>query len=120
MSIYDEIGGADAVRAAVDQFYERVLPDPVLAPYFEGIEMNRLKDHLRMFIAAAIGGPERYEGRSMQAAHAGLDITTEAFTHVVDHLVATLTALGVPDDTIAAIGAKLAPLSRQIVSSRVA
>jgi hemoglobin len=120
MSIYDEIGGPEAVHAAVDQFYERVLADPLLAPYFEGIEMKRLKGHQRAFIAAAIGGPDRYVGRSMGAAHAGLDITPEAFAHVVDHLVETLTSLGVPDSTIAAIGSKLAPLEAQVVTSRVA
>jgi hemoglobin len=114
MSIYDEIGGADAVAAAVEQFYERVLGDPALAPYFADTDMRRLKAHQRMFIAVAVGGPEAYTGRSMGAAHAALNVQPEHFDLVVGHLVATLTDLGVPAETIGAIGGKLAPLKAEI------
>lgn len=114
MSIYDEIGGAEAVTAAVDGFYERVLADPELAPYFEGIEMGRLKGHQRMFIAVAIGGPEEYVGRSMGEAHARLGIAPAHFDLVVGHLVDTLASLGVPDETIGRIGGALAPLKAEI------
>ena len=114
MSIYDEIGGSEAVTAAVEQFYERVTADPELAPYFEGTDMARLKGHQRMFIAVAIGGPEKYVGRSMGEAHARLNIVPAHFDLVVGHLVATLTALGVPAETIGTIGGALAPLKAEI------
>lgn len=42
-SYYDQIGGAPAVREAVERFYARVTTDPELAPYFSGIDMSRLK-----------------------------------------------------------------------------
>ncbi|HEX7658681.1 MAG TPA: group 1 truncated hemoglobin [Pseudonocardiaceae bacterium] len=117
MSIYDSIGGAPAVAAAVDEFYTRVLGDPKLSPYFTGVDMGRLKAHQRSFIAAAIGGPEIYAGRDMAAAHAGFDITDAAFDAVVGHLVDTLTGLGVPSDTVEQIGGVLAPLRTQIVTA---
>jgi hemoglobin len=117
MSIYEKIGGAPSVAAAVDDFYRRVLGDQSLSPYFEGVDLERLKAHQRAFVAAAIGGPDPYTGRDMAEAHAGLGITPEAFGSVVGHLVATLTALGVDQDMIGAIGAKLAPLEEQIVTS---
>jgi hemoglobin len=117
VSIYDRIGGASAVSLAVDDFYERVMGDPSLVSYFDGVDMARLKGHQRAFIAAAIGGPEVYTGQSMDEAHAGLDITAEAFGRVVDHLVATLTSLGVDNETIGSIGAALAPLQDQIVTA---
>ena len=34
MSLYQAIGGADAIDAAVDRFYDKVLADPLLAPMF--------------------------------------------------------------------------------------
>jgi hemoglobin len=116
MSIYDTIGGAPAVRAAVDEFYARVLADPTLAPYFSSVDLSRLKAHQRSFIAAAIGGSEIYAGRDMAAAHAGLDISDAEFDAVVGHLVDTLTELQVPVDTINQIGAALAPLRADIVT----
>jgi hemoglobin len=118
LSIYDSIGGASAVRAAVDGFYARVLADPQLAPFFTGTDLNRLKAHQRAFIAAAIGGPEIFEGRDMAPAHAGLGISGADFDAVVGHLVDTLTGLGVPAETIGHIGGALAPLRSDIVTAR--
>ena len=118
MSIYDNIGGAAAVRAAVDDFYARVLADRRLAPFFARTDLERLKAHQRAFIAAAIGGPEVYAGRDMAAAHAGLGIGDADFDAVVTHLAGTLTALGVPEDTIGQVGGALAPLRGDIVTTR--
>jgi hemoglobin len=118
MSIYDSIGGAPAVHAAVDDFYARVLADPKLAPFFTGTDMNRLKAHQRAFIAAAIGGPEIFSGRDMAAAHSGLGIADADFDAVVRHLVGTLAGLGVPEETIGQIGSTLAPLRADIVAAR--
>jgi hemoglobin len=119
-SIYDEIGGKEAVAAAVDVFYGHVLGDPVLAPWFRTADMRRQKAHMRAFMAAALGGPDIYAGRDMGAAHAGLGITHEAFDRVVAHLAETLTELGVAPATVAAIGDALAPLRAQVVELRAA
>ena len=116
MSIYDSIGGEPAVRAAVDDFYARVLADRQLAAFFTGTDLQRLKAHQRAFIAAAIGGPDIFAGRNMASAHAGLGIGDGDLDAVVAHLVGTLTALGVPEDTIGQIGQALAPLRGAIVT----
>ncbi|HVX46900.1 MAG TPA: group 1 truncated hemoglobin [Mycobacteriales bacterium] len=116
MSIYESIGGAPAVQAAVEEFYTRLLNDPETAPFFSDTDMRRLKSHQRSFIAAAVGGPEIYSGRDLGSAHAGLDITDADFDRVVAHLAGTLADLGVPAATIERIGAALAPLRSQIVA----
>jgi hemoglobin len=115
MSIYDEIGGREGVVVAVDTFYDHVMADDVLASYFAATDMTRQKRHLRTFLAAAVGSPERYEGRDMAGAHAGLAITGDAFGRVVGHLVTTLDGLGVAPSTIAAVGDTLTPLRARIV-----
>jgi hemoglobin len=116
LSIYEAIGGSTAVPAVVDDFYDRVLGDPRLAPYFAGTEVQRIKTHQRAFIAAAIGGPDAYRGRTIAAAHSGLGISDADFDLVVSHLVATLQSLGVAAETISAIGALLSPLRSDIVT----
>jgi hemoglobin len=116
-TIYDAIGGAPAVAAAVDDFYVRVLGDPQLAPFFTDVDLTQLKAHQRSFIAAAVGGSELYAGRNMAVAHAGLDISDDEFDAVVGHLVDTLAGLGVPEATIDQIGAALAPLRTEIVTA---
>lgn len=115
MTIFDSIGGAPSVNAAVDELYLRVLDDRRLEPYFAGVDMAKLKSHQRAFIAAALGGPEIYSGRDMASAHEGLGITNRDFDAVVSHLVATLNELGVPAEIIADIGGALGPLRSEIV-----
>ncbi len=85
-------------------------------PYFEGTDAAHLKAHQRAFMAAAFGGPEVYNGKSMAAAHAGLEITKMAFGLVVGHLVATLKELNVSNEVIMQIAAELGPLEPDIVS----
>jgi len=116
MSIYTEIGGKEAVEAAVEDFYRRVLDDPSLSGFFTEFDMDRLKWHQKMFIMMALGGPPAYTGRTMAAAHAGLGITSADFDSVVTHLAETLTGLGVPAETIGTIAGALLPLKADIVS----
>lgn len=117
-TIYEEIGGAPAVTAVVDAFYERLVADPSLAPYFAGIEMRRLKAHQRALVTVALGGTaETYAGRMMGPAHAGLRITDAAFDAVLDHLDVVLAEAGVRTVTAAKIMAILRPLRRDVVQA---
>jgi hemoglobin len=115
-TVYDALGGQDAIAAAVDALYERLLADPVTAPYFDGIDMRRLAGHLRIFLVAALGGPAVYQGRDLGSAHASLGITGEAWDHTVGHLVDALASLNVSAPLMDDVVAHLAPLQPMIVT----
>ena len=117
MTIYDTIGGGAAVGAVVDELYRRALGDPHLKGYFDGINMDRLNRHQRAFIAAALQGPDGYQGRAMAEAHAGLRITGAAFDRVATHLVTILRENGVDEETVGHIADSLGPLRSQIVTA---
>jgi hemoglobin len=119
MSVFEQLGQERGIRAAVDDFYERVLADPDLAPYFEGVDMPRLRAHQAQLLVQVSGGPAAYSGRDLGAAHAGLGITEEAFDRVVGHLVGTLSAAGVPEQTISEVGGALAQHRQAIVTAPV-
>src|SRR5262245_4412299 len=70
MALYDDIGGAPALRAARNAFYARVLADATLSPFFLGVDIERLKQAQEGFFAASMGGPSAYSGRSLLDAHA--------------------------------------------------
>ena len=70
MALYDDIGGARTVRAALDAFYARVLADATLCPFFLGVDIERLKNAQAAFFAKALGGPGVHTGRSLHEAHA--------------------------------------------------
>ncbi|KAL4442051.1 hypothetical protein ABPG77_011312 [Micractinium sp. CCAP 211/92] len=99
--IFSALGGAAAVEAAVDRFYERVLADPEVSHYFEGVDMKKQKAKQMAFMALAFGGPDSYRGRDMRTAHQGLPgLATRHFDAILGHFVGTLEELGVQQDVI--------------------
>jgi hemoglobin len=116
-SAYDSLGAETGLRSAVDKLYDRIHADPLLAPYFAGVDMPTLRRHQVDMLSAATGGPQKYSGRDMAKAHAGLDITDEAFDRVVGHLNATLVETGADDGAIRAVLGALVPLRPSIVTA---
>ncbi|MCU1619136.1 MAG: hemin receptor [Modestobacter sp.] len=117
MSLYERLGREVGIRSAVDDFYVRVVSDPELAPYFEGIDLPRLRRHQTALLVQVTGGPVEYSGRTLAEGHAGLGITPGAFDRVVGHLVATLTDLGVSAEDIAEVGGALTAHRDDIVTA---
>jgi hemoglobin len=113
-SIYDRIGGHQALEVVVEDFYCRVIDDDQLSGFFAGSNMKRLKGKQVEFLATALGGPQAYAGPSMKQAHQGRGITMHHFNLVAGHLEESLCAAGVPPATIAEILGVVAPLASDI------
>ena len=114
-ALYESLGGDAGMRAAVDVFYARVTGDETLAPFFVGIDLDRLRAHQRSFLSAALGGPELFTGRPLEHAHAGLGITEDHFDRLVDHLASTLGDLGVAPAAVAEVRERLDLLRSRVV-----
>jgi hemoglobin len=102
-SLYDKMGGEGAVEAAVDIFYSKVISDPALAPFFDGMNLDRQKGMQRSFLTVAFGGPNKYSGRGMRAAHSrpvADGLKESHFNKVAAHLQQTLTELKVPHNLV--------------------
>lgn len=116
-TIFDRIGGRDAVEAVVSDFYDRVLDDPLLEPYFADTDTEQLHSHQVQFISAVTGGPVEYSGDDMEGAHAGMGITEAAFDAVAAHLEAALRANDVRDADVEAILDDVAAMEDDIVAA---
>ena len=114
-SLYVRLGRSDGIGAVVDGFYERVLADESLAPFFVRTTMSDQRRHLTAFVAAATGGPA-YRGRSLRDSHKRLGIEQRHFDAVAGHLVAELHANGVDGDLIDEVVAAIAPLADEVVT----
>lgn len=90
MTLYERIGGEAGIQRLMDSFYARVLADDLLRPFFEGVEMEKLRRMQREFFAAALDGPIVYSGRSIAEVHAGLGIELRHLRRFLDHLLETL------------------------------
>ena len=105
-SLYERLGGSAAIDAATELFYRKVLADPLLAAYFDDVDMDRQIAKQAAFLTMALGGPNAYTGRDLRAAHAALEgIRDEHVDRVLEHLAQSLRELGVSEADIAAAGA---------------
>jgi hemoglobin len=85
-SLYDRLGGKDAITAVVGQFLTNVLADDVINARFKNADAAGLKTKLIDQICQASGGPCTYTGKSMADAHAGMQIKDAEFTALVGDL----------------------------------
>ena len=97
-SLYHRLGGYDALAVAVDDLLPRLQGDPQLGVYWKGQNMHtkqRGRQLLLDFLVQALGGPAKYQGLDMKAAHDGLNITESDWAVMERHAVAVLDNFGI-------------------------
>lgn len=99
-TLFARLGGMDAVNAAVDIFYKKVLADDRISEFFEHTEMASQAKKQKAFLAFAFGAPTNYTGKSMREAHAHMALTEVHFNAVMEHLGDTLKELNVDPELI--------------------
>lgn len=98
-TLYQRLGGYDAISAVVNEFANRLFADKKLAPFFGSLSTDsqvKFKQFNTTLVCAATGGPCTYLGRSMTTAHQGMGVTKADFDIVAGHLAATLDKFKVP------------------------
>ena len=98
-SLYDRLGGYDAIAAVVDDFITRLATDQRFQRFFTGFSNDskkRLRQHILDQFCAAAGGPCVYMGRDMKTTHTGLGITEDDWNAAAKHLVEALDKYRVP------------------------
>jgi hemoglobin len=118
-TIYEQLGGAPAIQAAVEDFYRRVLSDSELAPFFEDVDMDKQMAKQGAFLTMVTGGPNNYTGRDMRAAHAHLVARGIGDRHVdlvIKHLGDTLASLGVASELIQQVAAVAESVRNEVLS----
>lgn len=98
-SLYQRLGGYDAIAAVTDDFIGRLATDKVLSRFFVGHSedsLKRIRQHVVDQLCAATGGPCIYTGRDMKTSHKGMGISEAEWNIAAGHLVATLDKFKVP------------------------
>ncbi len=109
-SLYERLGGYNAIAAVVDDFMGRMVADKQLGRFFIGHSTDSKKKTRQLIvdmICEATGGPCIYTGRDMKTVHTGLNITESDWQDSVKLLTATLDKFKVPqkekDDVFGAV-----------------
>ncbi len=114
-SLYERLGGINAITAVVENFRDRVAGDTRINQKFAQTDLGRLRKMLIDQVCEAAGGPCRYTGRNMKDAHAGMKVTSGEFDALVQDLVATLNEFKVGKKEQDEVLGVLGPLKTDIV-----
>lgn len=99
-TLFERVGGEQAVAKLIQQFYDRVVADPELKPFFKDASMDKIRRMQREFFSAAMDGPITYTGRPLSYVHHGRGITRHHFALYVGHLVHTLQRLEINEQDV--------------------
>lgn len=105
-TLYERLGGVNAISAVVDQFIANVAANPKMVRTFKPLldevaagkttRVTALRNNLIDQIGQASGGPQVYKGKDMVTAHKGMKITDDEFNSLVNDLVMALDKFKVP------------------------
>ena len=101
-SLYERLGGAEAMTAAAQTLYKNVMVDDRINRFFQNIDLDHQTRKMAEFMTFAFGGAPQWSGRTLRDAHARLvkeeGLNDTHFDAVVDCVKKTLSDLGVPGD----------------------
>jgi len=117
-SLYERLGGYDAISAVANDLVGRLQADPQLGRFWahrgeDGIK--REKQLLVDFLCANAGGPMYYTGRDMVLTHRGMRISESDWNVFLGHAGATLQKFDVPQAEQQDVVAFVLSLKNQIV-----
>ena len=98
-SLYERLGGYDAIAAVSNDLVDRLQKDPQLGRFWQHRGEDGLKRERQLlvdFLCAATGGPMYYTGRDMKLTHIGMRISESDWNIFLKHAAATLDAFKVP------------------------
>ena len=99
-SLYERLGGYDAISAVVDDFAPKLFVDPVVGKRFFGMSDDSrqgFRQKNKNLVCKVTGGPCKVISRSAAVTHGGLGIKGSEFDIVFNHLVDTLKKFNVPE-----------------------
>jgi hemoglobin len=117
-SLYERVGGYDALAAVVDDFIGRLATDKRFERFFTGFSTDskkKLRQHILDQFCVATGGPCVYMGRDMKTTHAGLAITEADWDAAAKHLVGSIDKFKVPEKEKGELLAFVTSLKKDIV-----
>lgn len=98
-SLYERLGGYNAIVAVVDDLVARLAKDKQLGRFWEHRGEDGIKREKQLvvdFIANQAGGNLYYRGRDMKISHKGMRISKDDWKIMMKHLNATLDKFALP------------------------
>ena len=117
-TLYQRLGGRDAIKGVVDDFVANMVADPRVNDRFKGMQpaaVSKLQTNLADQICDATGGPCAYLGKDMKTTHTGMKITEAEWNAAVEDLVKSLNKFKVGQKEQQELLAALGGMKKDIV-----
>jgi hemoglobin len=119
-TLYERLGGYDAITAVANDLLPRLRADPQLGRFWahrgeDGVK--REKQLLIDFLCSSAGGPTYYRGRDMVLTHQGMRISESDWNVFLGHAAATLAKFHVPEAEQQEVVAFVQSLKKEIVEA---
>jgi hemoglobin len=119
-TLYERLGGYDAITAVANDLLPRLQADPQLGRFWahrgeDGVK--REKQLLIDFLCASTGGPMYYRGRDMVLTHRGMRISESDWNAFLGYAGATLAKFEVPEAEQREVVAFVQSLKKEIVEA---
>ena len=117
-TLYQRLGGYDAIAETVDDVLARMSEEESLRRFFEGAsdaDLRRIRQNTVDFFCEKTGGPCFYTGRDVAEAHEGAGITAADWERASELMAASLDARGVQGELRDELGGFIAGLRDEIV-----
>ncbi len=117
-TLYERLGGYDAISSIIDGFLVKMWADPQVGRYFVGMGTDtreQLRQKNKLLMCKNTGGPCKVINRSIKLSHVGLGITENDWHIAVAHLTDTLTTLKIKKQEQQDLLQLISSLKEQIV-----
>ena len=113
-TLFERVGGEQVINDLIHDFYDRVLADLELKPFFKDVSVDKLRRMQREFFSAALDGPISYTGRPLSHVHHGRGITKHHLALYIGHLIDVLQGRGINDQEVQEIIGRINTYAEEI------
>lgn len=114
-TLFEKIGGTESVEQLVTAFYQRVLVDPLIGPFFKNTKIEKLHKMQVAFFSIALGGGAPDEMKSLVDVHRGRGIESKHLTRFTELLVETLHEVGISQEDAKRVYERIATYSGEVL-----
>lgn len=103
-TLFERLGGREGISAIVDDTVENHLNNPEVNARFlpfknKPEQLATIKNHTIDFFSMGSGGPAAYQGKDMETAHTGMNISPAEYMHVMDDIFSALDKNGIDEES---------------------
>ncbi|MCW8899277.1 MAG: group 1 truncated hemoglobin [Gammaproteobacteria bacterium] len=89
-SLYERLGGFSQIKKISEDVWDNHMANSEVSTRYANSDAEEIKKQVTDFVCWGTGGPEKYEGKTMLAAHKTMNISHQEFIAVIDDVMRAL------------------------------